>query len=118
MALDVVLAGLELQVRHRLDDPGRGFRDIGQLVGEVGDHRGSLVGVAHPDEAERDILLHDGRVVRRLSRCGAAQVPPAPHRQSRMGDRVVELRRDRVPGLRVQRELELGDDAEVAAAAA
>ena len=46
------------------------------------------------------------------------QIAPPSHRIASAGHRVAEFGREREPRLRVQRELELGDDAEVAAASA
>ena len=74
--------------------------------------------VADPHEAEGHDSAEHGRGVRRLPRRVEAQVSPSGHRRAGIGHREVELGAHGARAGHVQLELELGHDAEVAAATA
>jgi hypothetical protein len=127
MALERVLHSLQLQV-------GELFDPLGDRAAERAQRREQLcvaLGLAGPHEAnagyrpaaplrrqDRRLRLADPGRERGRARCDRVQVPPAAQRRRRFLD--PEEQRDDVgpAGDRMEPELELGDDAEVAAAAA
>ncbi len=120
VTLDIVLTGLQLEVRQRLDRASGRFGRVGEPIRHLGDPCVADEGVADPHQAEEHGVTRHGRGEGRLPGGVAAQIAPASHRGRGPAalEREEELGRDRLSGLGMQFELELGDDAEVAAAAA
>ena len=127
VALERVVHPLQLEVRELLDA-------LGDRAAERAQRREQLpveLGLAGPHEADvghrpvaplrrehRGLRLADPGGERGRARGDRVQVAPAAQRRRRILDREEELDDVGLAGDRVQPELELGDDAEVAAAAA
>ena len=127
VAFERVLHPLQLDVRDRLD----ALRDRAAERAQLREQLPVELGLAGPHEADarhrpvaplrrehrRERLAHPGGE-RGRARGDRAQVTPAAQHRCRVLDREEQVDDVRLFGHRVQPELELGDDAEVAATAA